>query len=73
VTEHSECPHDFDQHMLLTTGSSPTDGGVIICHVKGCMCLTTWDVPQLGGTRENIRVPDDEELESLRKELQTTE
>lgn len=67
----SRCSHLFDPHLMVTTGSSPTEGGVMLCNVKGCLCYATWSAPQLGSTRETIRVPDDDELADLRRRLQT--
>lgn len=66
------CGHAFDPHLMVTTGASPKDGGVMLCNVKGCLCYATWSAPQLGSTRQTIRVPDDDELARMRKRLQTT-
>jgi len=69
--ECERCSHPFDPHLVIATGETPFDGGIIICNVKGCQCYGTWDVPQLGGRREDIDEPDRAELEEMRERMQT--
>lgn len=61
--------------MVATTfteteaGKTP-QGGVMLCHLKGCECFATWAVPQLGGDRESLVLPDERELAEMREALQ---
>lgn len=65
------CAHSLDPHLVVATGEKgPTAGGVILCHVKGCQCYSTWSLPQLGGTKESVIVPDKEQLAEMRRTLQ---
>lgn len=67
---HDGCEHDFDVHVLIATGDSPTQGGIMLCPVKGCECFSTWDAPQVGHTREAVIVPPPEEITRLREQIQ---
>lgn len=68
-----QCHHDFNPHKMVATTGDPIDGGVIICQVKGCKCFSTWAVPQAGGSRERVFVPDEIELAEIRRQMQTEE
>lgn len=69
---HSGCGHPFDEHVLYATGSTPMDGGVMLCPVQGCMCFSTWSAPFVKESkRTDIRVPDVDELAAMREVLQS--
>lgn len=40
----SQCPHPFDDHLVIATTDDPLAGGVIICPVRDCDCHGTWDI-----------------------------
>lgn len=67
------CPHDFDGHAVIATTGDPKKGGIILCRVKRCTCFGTWSVPQLGSTYDDVVIPDIDEIDSLRMDLQTEE
>lgn len=70
MSEHDGCEHDFDAHLMVVTGATPADGGVMICPVKGCECYATWSAPQLGSTRKTIAIPSEDQMRQLRERLQ---
>lgn len=63
------CDHRADPHLVVATNEDPLLGGVVLCQVKGCMCFSTW-APQWVG-RDDVRIPDDDELNTMRLNLQT--
>lgn len=64
-----QCGHPFDPHLFVATGSSPLGGGVILCHLRGCHCISTWSAGK--GARDQVRIPGDRELGLLRASVQT--
>jgi hypothetical protein len=73
----AKCLHPFDPHVLVSTTETDVGevqdvpvGGIILCPEPGCECFATWDVPQLGTQREDVIIPTDEELISLRRYIQ---
>lgn len=67
-----QCGHPRDPHKVVTTSldADPLKGGVMLCHVEGCLCYATWALPQLGGSRDTVRVPDERELAEIRRMVQ---
>lgn len=68
------CDHDFDPHAVIATSvgpdginTDPRKGGIIICQERGCLCFATWSLPGLRGRKENVEVPDEEELTTIRE------
>jgi len=63
-----QCADPFDPHAMIPTGQTNMDGGIILCPVKGCLCLLTW------GTKNRpadaVAVPNDTIITALRKQLQ---
>lgn len=45
---HPGCMHPLDEHVVIAHGD-PLDGGVMVCPVAGCVCVSRWDVPQARG------------------------
>lgn len=72
MTEEScaQCGHPSGPHAVVATTGDPKEGGVMLCPVKGCMCYATWALPQLGGSRDTVRVPDERELAEIRRMVQ---
>lgn len=66
-----KCPHTNGPHLLVATTGDPRDGGVRLCHVKGCLCFATWSIPQLGSTKDSVTIPSMSEIEEMRATLQT--
>ena len=56
------CGHPYPPHSLIATTTEPTEGGIILCPVPGCDCLSTWGPVQ--------KIPADAEVAALREELQ---
>lgn len=56
---------------MIATGRDPSQGGIMLCPVKGCQCFGTWSVPQLGSNEEDVHVPDEATVKALRNRLQT--
>lgn len=47
VDVHKPCPqcdHPFDDHSFAAIFESPMDGGIIVCPIHGCRCVSTWAV-----------------------------
>lgn len=66
IAGHTDCPHPFDDHILMPTAVDPKDGGIVLCPHKGCECLTTWALED----RSVARIPSAQEIAELRRELQ---
>lgn len=64
----SRCQHPMDPHVLVATGPTPMEGGVLLCPALGCFCINTW-TPD-GVPREQIRMPSQEELREFRANVQ---
>lgn len=81
MTEPAEactrCGCPAGPHNLVTTGPDPLHGGVILCPTPGCDCYATWSVsasvrelhPEIP---EHPRIPDQEEIASLRAMVQAS-
>ena len=61
-----ECGHNFDEHHLVATMHSAQHGGLIFCHLQGCLCEMTWSVDDL----ERPYIPDAETVAQLRALVQ---
>ena len=71
-TDCTECGHPFDPHHLIATKAHVTEGGIILCNIRGCECISSWDVPPFS-TQRDVLIPNEEELTRLRRMLQTEE
>lgn len=65
----TQCGHPFGPHLFVVTGDGPLRGGVVLCNLQGCDCIGTWSAG--GGTRDQVRMPDDEELAAIRAQVQS--
>lgn len=64
------CGHLADPHVLVVTGASPVDGGIMLCPEAGCLCFSTWST-SLGPEEIDVVVPSMDEVEKLREWFQT--
>lgn len=65
----SKCQHAFGPHILMATMISPDHGGMIFCHVPGCLCESTWSIEG----EPLPYIPDPETVEHLRQLAQSDE
>lgn len=70
TSEHLGCTHPFDLHIMVATQGSPMGGGIMLCPVLECRCLSTWGV---GPGSEPPPVPPDEEIARIQIAVQTGE
>lgn len=62
------CQHAMDPHVVVATGPTPMDGGIILCPESGCTCWFSWCPPDMDCQR--IRIPDLAETDELRRDIQ---
>lgn len=68
-----QCAHLYEPHSLVAVTGNPMDGGIILCPEPGCVCYSTWSVPEAVGGRgkQDIPTPDRFELERIREVIQS--
>lgn len=62
----AQCGHPFGVHSIVSLTGDLGDGGITLCPVPGCRCLSTWSMQG----RLAPAPPPDEQIEAIRGRLQ---
>lgn len=61
-----QCGHPFDDHPMAAIFDDVMDGGIIVCPVIGCQCVSTWGVKG----RMKPAMPPQHVIDQVRAQLQ---
>lgn len=64
----STCHHPFGPHVVFALGEHARDGGVAVCNVMGCQCVSTWSLDDL----PTPALPERDALDRLRRFAQSS-